>query len=152
MANFAVARGQAPNSDTTQDITSSGFGTPTAAVVICSYATALDTNTADAIISIGFYDGTTQECVESNSEDAQAASNCNHSHTAAKVLSIRVPGSSTVIREATAAFITDGVRLTWTGGNTNQYQVTVWLFNDVGSVSVESYVPNASTTPGTWRK
>lgn len=118
----------------TQDITISGFGTPKAAIVLATRATAQDTITNEIDMSIGMYDGSTQW--------SMAIGNLNSSGNEAgcgvvsnsKILQLPKTNLSDNTHEATVAFITDGIRLTWTkvhASFNNAYLITVILFGGI---------------------
>ena len=126
-----------------QDFTSSGFGTPTAAIIEVTYATALNTDTAHASYSIGFTDCTNEASASMNAEDAVGVGDTVHSIETTKSVQITEPGAGVVERSADASCITDGIRLTWVEAGT-AHLVKITMFTDVGTVLVGNATPNAS--------
>ena len=140
-----VVVGQAPSSDTTQDLTVTDFGTAQAAIIYCTLGTTLGTAADDTVVSAGLYDGTRQRVMYASSEDFQATSDCRSGNRDDAVVYIVDAGTDTVIRSATATFITDGIQLTWAGGNTNQFQVMAILINNVTNAYVGHIIGNATS-------
>lgn len=134
----------APSTDTTQDYTSSGFGTPTWCMVIATHNATADTWANDASISIGFYDGTNQKVITTGMEDGAnpAAGNQRDQQTDGDVVAMYY--DSTLRRSASAAFITDGVRLTWADLGQDRTHCTV-IFGKGETASVVGWgTPNAT--------
>lgn len=98
----------------TQDVTISGFGTPTAVVVRYVKAVSDDTVVGNAAMGAGLYDGTAPVCCFSHSITGGAsASNGRGNDFSGSwfIRSFNAAGSDDA--RASVAFITDGVRLTW---------------------------------------
>lgn len=130
---FKVLRQLSPASATTQDYTSTGFGTPTVAIIYATQAAA-DNTAADGLnLSFGVYDGTTQWMCGGNSEHGQGTTDTDRISSTTNCLQLATPGTTTTIVAATASFITDGVRLSFSTAS-SQVLVTVILFNNVGEV------------------
>jgi hypothetical protein len=86
---------------------------PTGCIVVCSWATALDTETADAEISYGLTDFQTVGQVGANDEDGQStASDGNKQHQETNIIQMCTPGTGTVTRSATVAAIPGGIEVT----------------------------------------
>lgn len=98
----------------TQDVTISGFGTPTAVVVRYVKATADDTVVGNAAMGGGIYDGTSPVCCFSHSITGGASASNGRGNDFSGSWFIRsfASGGADDAR-ASVAFITDGVRLTW---------------------------------------
>lgn len=116
-------------SNTTQDFTVAGFGTPTAVMFLYSYGTTNDTDTDHALIGQGFYDGTNMACGYGHSLDNVISTSTTRVRNAVRNDAVvnYYDGVAATTRSATAAFITDGVRLTWTGTTSMQPYVTAIL-------------------------
>ena len=131
----------------TTDFTSSGFGTPTAAIVIVSNANTGSNPQANGNISIGFWDGTSQACCSVTTTDAStdaATFRLNRTDYIAALVS----NTSTWVAGYQASAITDGIRLTLAVDNTGALRyATVILISGV-SAKVVSITPNA-TADGT---
>ena len=139
----------APATDTTQDYTQSGFGTPDACIVIASKESTDATWGGDGILSIGFYDGTSQKCVTLG-QDNGATPNAGNQRVwerSAKVLDIRATGATD--RTATAALITDGIRLTWADAGSSDIRATVIFMKGATAYHVGYDQPNATVDTST---
>ena len=110
MATEAViVTGVVPDvTSTTNDWTASGFGTPTAAVVFMTGANVTSNPDANAVIGIGFHDGTNDYGVGAWSEDNQATTDADRKNSDDR--SLIHMGTNTT--DADAAFITDGIQVT----------------------------------------
>ena len=126
---------QAPNTNTTQNYTVSGFGTPTAAIIMWSKG-----NTAawgnDGNIGMGFWDGTDQRCVTAGYDhgDTLDSGSGRQAWDPANVVWMIINGGSTNERKASiTGTVTDGLTLTWTGEapSTVRPYVTVILINGI---------------------
>ena len=129
---MTVIRTQAgvfPTDTSTFDITVASAGTPTGVVVMVTSATVLDTNTDHGILSWGVTDFTTVGCVSVNDEDAQTTTDGRTDLQATNIINVTSPGTSTVLRSATVATTTDGVRFTPIQSGT-AYRVHVILIYD----------------------
>lgn len=143
---FMVVRGVVDSTKTatqTFDIThASETWTPTAARIICNRATADETDTLNAYCgSIGHLVGSTNHCLAFASEAANATMDAmTHLHTDA-VIDIRSTSNQTTVEgEATAAFISGGLRFTVTTQFTGNFKVTLELFGGA-DLSVALNIP-----------
>jgi hypothetical protein len=130
----------------TVDLTAPGLGTPKAALIWSSGATSKETAIDDARMSFGFTDGTNSFvtcCFDQHNVGTTVAK--RRATTGSVVM--HIDGSS-VIGEATAAFITDGVRLTMATGFSSAFLVTALLFGDDGTGDVISDVFVGTGTTG----
>ena len=93
MGDITTTRVLLNNTTGTQDITVSGFGTPSAAIVILQQVTANDTITTDAKISIGATDGATDVVNYIQSRDLSSTSSTNR-RTATGILGVIYNNSS----------------------------------------------------------
>jgi hypothetical protein len=136
---------QAPATNTTQNYTVMGFGTPQCAKVIATSASAANTVTADLIWSVGFWDdGNNQEAVVYSDDDNVATTATSVHGSATEALVIVTAGTTTIVRSASVAATTDGVQLTWVGSQTSvRPQVRVTLYRGLADCQVgEVIVPN----------
>jgi len=138
MSNIAVLSGVTPESgdSTTQDYTSSGFGTPTAAIVIFAKATVSETPTSNAAISMGFITADDDMAVSISSSDNLATTSCSRYYSASKALA-DVDGG-VVNRFATGSIITDGIRLVYDGVFADAYHIQVQLIKGTSDVKLVS--------------
>jgi hypothetical protein len=126
----------------TTDFTKTGFGTPTAAIILCGPPTAGSTTRVNAGMSIGFWDGTNQRCQYWYGVDGAATSNTTRTTSVTHV--IRHYDNATQVCAYTAAAITDGIQLTMTVDNTSDTRLcTVILFTGVSALA-GSITPNAT--------
>ena len=130
---------QAPATNTTQDYTVSGFGTPTAAIVIYSRGSSGSWG-AHGCTGMGFWDGSNQNTCQAGWENAvnPGTSSSRHLTDASNVISIARDGPEIGSRTASiTSTVTDGVRLTWAGGNTGiRPYATVILINGINGAQV----------------
>lgn len=126
----AVTRAACNTSSGNQDITIAGFGTPKAALFICSVATSNGSAASDFNLSIGAATGAANEwCLSVNNEDGQPDTDTAATTDSDKCIRINTAGTATVDGEAEfAAFITDGVRINWTNAPAAAWLLTVVLF------------------------
>lgn len=139
----------APGTDTTQDYTVTDFGTPEACIVVASKESTDATWGGDGILSIGFYDGTSQKCITLGQDTGTDPNSGNQRvwQRSAKVLDIRATG--TADRTATAAFITDGVRLTWADLGSSDIRATVIFMKGATAYHVGYDQPNSTVDTST---
>jgi hypothetical protein len=125
----AVVRAGASATATTQDFTSSGFGTAKACIVICTLAVTDGTAAADNAFGLGFATGTSNRfCQCPADEDGVATQDCTRVIRNDSIIWLSNPGSSGSLAVADfTAFITDGIRITWSSVTGNQELVTVIL-------------------------
>jgi hypothetical protein len=128
--SVAVTRVACNTSTGTQDITITAFGTPKAALFICSEATTDGTAASNYQLSVGAATGVSNEwCLSVNSEDGQASADTQSSTDSDRVIRINTAGTNTVDGDAEfTAFITDGVRINWITAPSAAWLLTVVLF------------------------
>lgn len=133
---------------TTKDFTSSGFGTPKAALfwaVRHNQSPGVHDGSTNLEVSAGAYDGTNSRCNGLTVEDASADGDVGRYMNTDAVLAIpnEVTASGTRIK-VTATFIAHGVQLSF-DGNATAYKIIVKLFNgaDLGAV-VGTHTPNST--------
>ncbi len=139
----------------TQDFTISGFGTPKAALFIVTNATADNIRADHAILGMGATDGSTSLAVSGRNEDAALTSRANKARGTGDVIYFLNTGADTLDGEAQfSAWITDGVRISWSNLPTNAVLVTVILFAGedlsakVGSVTSSATIGNSVAVTG----
>lgn len=128
----------------TADFTSSGFGTPTAAIIIVGEANTTNNPSNGAGIGVGFWDGTNQRVVSVFDEDNQSTTitrrNSDDSYGAKLTDSAATPA----VAAYTISAVTDGIRLTLSVDNTTvERYCTVILLAGVSGVS-GTFTPNAT--------
>lgn len=129
MPNIAVVHQAAPTATGTQDYTSSGFGTPVAAMFFVSKATTANTDTDEAAQCVGWTDGTTDCALAGQSEHNQASSNTDGGPYSTHCILMMDIGATTTEGSAVfSAWITDGVRINWDNALGSAYLVTCVLF------------------------
>ena len=150
------AAGQTGGGD--QDFTVSGFGTPKAAIFLCSLATADGTLADGAAISIGATDGTNQWAITFYDEHGGTSSDCYSNYATDEVVQI-LAADGTIDGEANfSTWITDGVRLTWGNAPAAAYLITVILIGgsdvsakadtiNLGTATTEQTYSGGSFTP-----
>ena len=145
----AVVRGTlSATASGTTDFTSSGFGTPTAAIVITCAAYTTSNPAVDAVMSIGFWDGTDQRAVGVQSFDNRSTTVEKRASSDSDGLIFHLGLNHSDTQRYTISAITDGIRLTNTEDLTsvNRY-CTVILIKGVDA-KVLTFTPN-STQDGT---
>lgn len=98
----------------TQDLTTTDLGglTPKAAIVFYGDPTAVDTIAANAVLSVGMTDGTTQCCSTITSVDNTAATATRVYGDASHILAQRNTGSTTLfVSAAFSAWVTNGITI-----------------------------------------
>jgi hypothetical protein len=125
----AVLRESANTTTGSQDFTSSGFGTPKAALFIVTSATTNNTLADHAIWSHGATDGTSQWVVGGRSQDNVETSSTIRRGASDAVIMTLNSGDTNVDGEAAFdSWITNGVRINWNNALNSSYLVTVVLF------------------------
>jgi hypothetical protein len=149
--SLRAVRKQAPATNTTQDFTVSGFGTPTAAVVF-SHVSGEDSDTAPQAVCMGFWDGTNNVLVCKGTEDGETPDNEEWTQVRNDMI-IHFGGMDNFTRTATIANTTDGVTLTWAGGDTTDRPwTTVILISCIAAHAGEqrmNQTDGASVSPTT---
>lgn len=131
----------------TTDFTSSGFGTPSAAIVIASNANSTNNPQAGNSLSIGFWDGTNQCCHAQQATDATTGGS-TYRASRNDYIAIIGFGTSTWNAGYQASAVTDGIRLTMAVDNTStQRYATVILLKGVSAKIVRLTI--SSTLNGT---
>lgn len=124
----------------TTDFTSTGFGTVAAAIIIVCNANSTNNPEDDAVLGVGFWDGTNQRAVGIKCTDNLASSQTGRSSNDASCL---LHGDNTTFHYSVSA-VTDGIQLTMDVDNTSlQRYATVILLGGV-SASVGTFTPNAT--------
>jgi hypothetical protein len=115
----------------TTDFTSTGFGTPTAAIIIVCNANTTNNPADSAVIGVGFWDGTNQRAIGvicgDNEATTQTRRNSNDAYGA-------LPSMLASENAYTVSAVTDGIRLTLSVDNTSlQRYCTVILLKGVSA-------------------
>lgn len=128
--NVEVTRVACNTSTGTQDITIGGFGTPKAALFICTIATADGTPVSDYGYSFGASTGASNEwCVFFSDENGVGTTDRRGATESDRVVRINQIGTHTVDGDANfSAWITDGVRIDWQTAPSAAWLLTVVLF------------------------
>lgn len=126
----------------TTDFTSSGFGTPTAAIIILDNSNTASNPQANTRFSIGFWDGTNQNAVNAAAQDVTDPTlTLRGATTTAAVL---LSDDAAIGSSYRASTITDGIRLTMVYDTTTADRfTTVLLFNGISAKTGE-FTPNAT--------
>ena len=145
--DFAVAQSAAPTSNGgTNDLTSSGFGTPLCAFFFLSAGVTNGTAAADSIIAVGAYDGTRQNSFTATADDNVGTSVTDGDTDADSALLTQLASTSVKDSDGTASFITDGARITWADAPPVAYLVNAVL---LGGTGVSNCYVNTATSPAT---
>lgn len=139
--NVAVVRATlSATSGGTTDFTTSGFGTPAAAIIVLCNANTTNNPQDGANISVGFWDGTSQRVCSIGSTDNVATTDTyRYSDDSYGAL---VAGSANAAY--TVSSITDGIRLTLSVDNTTlQRYATVILLSGISAKAL-TFTPNAT--------
>lgn len=108
---FRVGDGTFPADTSTFDVTWSGAGTPKGVIVFASGATTDNTTAAGAYLGCGVSDFTTAASVSTYMVDNVAATDGQRVHDTGNVIELH-DEAGTIVRSATVATTTDGVRFT----------------------------------------
>jgi len=112
----------------TQDITISGIGTPIAVIIECSIVTTQGTGVPHWIFSAGAADGSNEFNLSGRSKDAGSSSSTGRIAGADGLVLIINNSANTIDGQAHwAAWITDGVRISWDNFPSSAYLLTVTL-------------------------
>ena len=137
MGEFAIVQqAMLTGGGPTQDFTSSGFGTPKGAIFFATYGTANGTVVDHAMLLVGATDGTNHRCIAFATEDAQNPSDTGRTFDETVPVITVLNTSQLLDGSASAAFITDGVRLTWSDFPPAAYQLTCILLGGLGISNV----------------
>jgi hypothetical protein len=113
------------------DFTKSGFGTPSAAIIIAGEANTTANPAQQARISIGFWDGSTERVVGIFSQDGVTTMNSLRGAVQAGVL---MTSGGTINSQYGVSTITDGIRLTMEVDNTSlSRHCTVVMFSGISA-------------------
>lgn len=113
MASIRTVPFQVTTASTTQDITSSGFGTPVAALFILTGATADGTAADHARFSIGATDGTRSFVCSGYGQHGQTVSENKSYGDTTNVMDLRDMAAGATLQAAFSTWVTDGVRVNW---------------------------------------
>jgi hypothetical protein len=144
----AVITQSLPNATGSVDFTSSGFGTPTAAIILYGDANTTNNPQASSGIGVGFWDGTNVRTMSVWAQDA-AANSTTRRLARTDVAVALVNNTSSWPCSYTISNITDGVRLTLSTDNTTlDRYATVILLKGV-SAKVLSLTTDPTVDTGT---
>ena len=116
----AIVSGYLPTADSSStDFTSSGFGTPDAAIVIVNNVDASNNPNPDSAFGFGYWAGTTEACMGSNCGDNAATTDTATAILSGRCVSVPISNSAGYELLATGSSITDGLRVTKDGGSTS---------------------------------
>lgn len=136
-----VVTGNLPTSGTTVDLTSSGFGNPTAAIIVVSRCASGNNPKTSIYYSVGFveYHATSppQTVNSISSADNQSTSLTARSQNNARCYERVNVSTTNVDRYGTASFITDGVRITLDAAETVASYIECILIKGTSNVKVE---------------
>jgi hypothetical protein len=125
------------------DITIPGIGTPKAAIFILSWATADNTASTNAKMSIGFTDGVRNRCADLTSNDNGGTSVCSRGFNNS-VYHLRSGGGTLHQEGVFDAWIPDGIRINQTTGVTNCLATVVLIGGTEPQCYVGTLTNNAS--------
>lgn len=144
---FRVASSAAPTTNgQTQNLTSTGLGTPSCALFMASYGTVNGTAVTDGMLAFGLFDGTRQYAISSVSESTGGTTDTGQQTSTSNALQTLLNTSQAVDGTATAGWITDGVQLTWADAPPSAYLVKALL---IGGSGIANCYVNTATTPST---
>ena len=139
--NVAVVRaGLTATGGGTTDFTSTGFGTPTAAIIIACNANTTNNPEVNFSLSIGFWDGTNQRAIGVSALDNVATTDTFRISDDSYGL-LPIGGATNAY---TISAVTDGIRLTFSVDNTGLSRyATVILLSGVSAKAL-TFTPNAT--------
>ena len=151
MVGFLTVPAQAAaiTAGSTQDITPSAMSgeTPSAALVFITSAVTNGTNAAHSLSHAGFYDGTRQQAVSHLGRDNVGTSIVSRGNSNNRFIFICSGTNSTATDgQATVAFISGGIRLTWTELPSVAYLLQVVLIAGTDVSVYADYVSNITTS------
>ena len=138
----AVVRGTlSATSGGTTDFTSAGFGTPAAAIIVLCNANTTNNPEDDAILSVGFWDGTNQRFVSVFDDDNSLSSNADSTSDDSYGAGFH---DGTAESYYTVSAIANGIRLTLSVDNTAlERYCTVLMIRGV-KAKVDTFTPNGT--------
>lgn len=143
----AIVSAQARADAGTQDFTQASFGTPQAALVIFHMGATLDTDIAKNVSAYGLYDGTNVYCsgISDIHNSTLTSSRVITELSKEKIFTV-YEWEYSARRTATAAWTTDGLRLTWDAGTVSRPYVTVVLMKGATNIAVGNYTTSGTDT------
>lgn len=117
--------------DTSQDVTSTGFGTPAGATFFWTYGTADGTSAPDRHTGFGAvsFDGTDKQwACSAFTDDNAAQTQCTSMGSTTRAIQVSNAIGTGVLFDGTVAAITDGVRITWSGTPGTAFRMNVILY------------------------
>lgn len=128
---------------TSTDFEVAGFGTPSAAMVVITRATANDAAKDDLLVGVGFFDGSTEHChclVDEHGQDTTDSDRAVHTGKLVYLLDT----DAAVMASGDASWATDGLTITWDSNPVEAYLATVYLWNSDWSANVGAVATNAT--------
>lgn len=147
--NIAVAQHSFDDFATTVDITKAGFGSNgKAAMDILNRSTSFGTIRGGGQIAVGFTDGTTDRSCGINATDNQGNTNTDRMvRNDSTILQLKRSDGTLLGSAAHTSWITDGERVTWTGGEERGLGTTVLFGGTDVSAKVGTF--NSATADDT---
>lgn len=145
-ADVAVVQQAARTTTGTQDFTSSGFGTPKAAMCLVGFGATNGTSATHGGFSIGFTDGTRQNVTSARTKSGVTTTATGRRSDTSDVLLLADQDGTVMLRAQFSSWITDGVRLNYSVAPGTAFQVSCTLFGGAGIAN--AYV-NTVSTPST---
>ncbi len=146
--DYVIIQQAARTSIGTQDFTELGFGTPQVAIAFANFAETNGVNAVTGMIAVGAYDGTNRWASNIKGEDNVTPTD-GSKHSKDSFLAIQDDTTQTVDGDATASFITDGVRLDWVNAPDEAYLVNILLIRGMDQVLVGHTDIDGDVVPGT---
>lgn len=126
----------------TTDFTKTGFGTPTAAIIIFDNSNGTNNPQTSSLLGVGFWDATDQRAISAGATDNQGTSATYRSSDDSYGLVMAADGSNKAAY--TVSNITDGIRLTMSvDAISDSHFCTVMLFSGI-SAKTGTFTPNAT--------
>ena len=139
-----------PTSDGNQDITIEGFGTPKAAIVLGIHSENGSAETVDTVYAhvagmVGWTDGTSDRSSAWTSEDAQANSDTHRAQQDELITQLDAVGQAIQGTAVFGSWITDGIRITWSGTPEEHTYILVLLGGtDISNVTSGDHTGNTA--------
>ncbi len=137
----------------TTDFTSSGFGTPTAAIIIAGWPNATNNPQTDGGLSVGFWTSGVNIVQGTGSEDSQGSTDSARWLRGSSAVHLRVPNTDEFYGDVAA--ITDGIRFTSDfneiSGSADPYAVVVLIKGTTNAKALQyepSSDPDTNTSVG----
>lgn len=149
MADIAVTRFALTTAaaSSTQDVTISGFGTPSAVLFLYSGGTSDGTVANHNRVGIGATDGTTQAATIVRAADAQGTATVRRLYSSSNsIIGLQNTGNAILGEVGFSTWITDGVRLVVNSAFSSSFLVTAVFFSSNVEAKVISHDLGTSTS------